>query len=93
MIASDGPKAMSIYKEHVADIDLVILDLVMPGMDGSQVYLNLKAINPKVKAFFCTGFVSNQLIASLLEEERLKAIAKPFRPDQFLQTVREVLEQ
>ena len=92
MIASDGTRAISIYTEHVAAIDLVILDLVMPGMDGSQVYLRLKSINPRVKAFFCTGFASNQFISSLLAEEQLRAISKPFRPDQFLQTVREVLE-
>jgi PAS domain S-box-containing protein len=93
LIASSGNQAIDIYQGHPGEIDLVILDLVMPGMDGTQVYLNLKALNPDIKAFFCTGFVSDDLISTLLQEEQLKAIAKPFRPDQFLQTVREVLGQ
>jgi CheY-like chemotaxis protein len=92
LIATNGNEAIDLYRTHHREIDLVVLDLVMPGMDGGQVYVALKAIDPSIKAFFCTGYVSDQLIASLLEEEKLRAIAKPFRPDQFLRTVREVIE-
>lgn len=91
-VASNGEEAIDLYKKNQDKIELVILDLVMPGMDGGQVYAALKALNPRIKAFFCTGFISDQIIASLLEEQKLTAISKPFRPDQFLRTVREVLE-
>ncbi len=91
LLANNGPEAIDLFRKRFREIDLVILDLVMPSMDGGQVYVALKAINPALKAFFCTGFVSDQLIASLLQEEKLQVVSKPFRPDQFLQTVREVI--
>jgi len=91
LLANNGPEAIDLYRKRFKEIDLVVLDLVMPAMDGGQVYVALKAINPSLKAFFCTGFVSDQLIASLLQEEKLQVVSKPFRPDQFLQTVREVI--
>jgi DNA-binding NarL/FixJ family response regulator len=70
----------------------VILDLVMPGMDGGQTYIELKKVNPYVKAFFCTGYMPDAVISALLEEEHLHAIQKPFNPDQFVQLVRDVLD-
>jgi PAS domain S-box-containing protein len=90
-IAANGFEAVEIYKEHHDAIDLVVLDLVMPGMDGGQTYTEMKKIDKRLKAFFCTGYISDQIIASLLEEEKLRAISKPFRPDDFLKTVREVM--
>ncbi|MGA9120012.1 MAG: response regulator [Bacteroidota bacterium] len=91
LLANNGMEAIELYRKKFEEIDLVILDLVMPSMDGGQVYVSLKAINPALKAFFCTGFVSDQLIASLLQEEKLQVVSKPFRPEQFLRTVQEVI--
>jgi len=91
LVATNGIEAIELYRKRYTEIDLVVLDLVMPGMDGGQVYVQMKSINPAVKAFFCTGYISDQVIASLLEEEKLRAISKPFRPDQFLAAVRELL--
>ncbi len=91
LVATNGREALDLYRTRAQEIDLVVLDLVMPGMDGGQVYVAMKAINPSIKAFFCTGYISDHIIAGLLEEEKLRAISKPFRPEQFLSTVREVM--
>jgi two-component system, cell cycle sensor histidine kinase and response regulator CckA len=92
LIASNGPEAIEIYRSHFAVIKVVILDLVMPGMDGGQTYLELKKINSEIKAFFCTGYMPDAVISALLEEEHLRAIQKPFNPDRFVQLVRDVLD-
>jgi two-component system cell cycle sensor histidine kinase/response regulator CckA len=93
LIASNGQDAIHLYRQRSAEIQLVILDLVMPGMDGGQTYLELRKINPDLKVFFCTGYMPDQVISALLEEERLKALQKPFNPENFVQMVRDVLDE
>ena len=65
----------------------------MPGMDGGQVYVELKKLNPGIKAFFCTGYMSDKVITDLLAEEDLRAIQKPVHPEVFIRTIREVLAE
>jgi len=91
--APNGQEALEIYRANREKIDIVVLDLVMPGMDGGQLYLELKRLNPQVKAFFCTGYMSDRVITDLLAEEDLKAIQKPVRPDVLIKTIREILDE
>ena len=91
MIATNGLEALEIYKEHHERIDLVVLDLVMPELDGGQTYAEMKKIDKGLKAFFCSGFISDQVFAGVLEDKKLHTIEKPFRPADFLKTVREVI--
>jgi len=91
MVAGDGVEAVELFRRHHDEIALVILDLLMPKLDGGQTYLELKKIKPTVKAFFCTGYTPQEIIGALLEEESLRALQKPFRPAEFVQTVRDVL--
>jgi CheY-like chemotaxis protein len=89
--AADGLEAVDIYRTKSKEISLVILDLVMPKMDGGQTFLEMKKINPKVKSIFCTGFASDAIITQLLAEENIPAVQKPFRQEEFLNTVQETL--
>jgi len=91
--APNGQAALEIYRAHREKIDIVVLDLVMPGMDGGQVYLELKKLNPQIKAFFCTGYMSDRDITDLLAEEDLRAIQKPVRPDVLIKTIRDILDE
>jgi DNA-binding response OmpR family regulator len=93
LLASNGEQAVQIFKEHPGAIDLVVLDLVMPGMDGGQTFLEMRRIRNDVRAFFCTGFASDQVISNLFEEEQLKAIKKPFKPMEFLAMVRQTIDE
>lgn len=92
LLAGDGQEAVDIFRSRAKEIDLVILDLVMPKLDGGQTYIEMKKINNGVRAFFCTGYTSNTVITSLLQEEKLQALQKPFRPTEFLGLVSEMLE-
>jgi len=91
--APNGQEALEIYRASREKIDIVVLDLVMPGMDGGQLYLELKKLNPQIKAFFCTGYMSDRVITDLLAEEDLKAIQKPVRPDVLIKTIRDILDE
>lgn len=91
LIASSGFQAIELLEQHKDDVSLVVLDLVMPVMDGGQTYLRMKKIKPDVNACFCTGYVTDSLITNLLAEEHLTAIQKPFKSDQFLKFVHTML--
>lgn len=92
LIAKDGIEAVELYRQRGREIALVILDFVMPRMDGGQTYKELKKINHHVKAFFCSGFTSDKSFTQLLEEEHLHAIKKPFHPTDFINMVQQTLK-
>lgn len=92
-IAVNGREAIDYYKDNTDSISLVILDVMLPEMDGRETYYELKKINDSVKVFFCTGFASLVEIQSLIEKENLHALQKPFSPKEFLTIVKEVLDQ
>lgn len=92
LLATNGEEALELFKGNAGGVDLVILDLVMPKMDGGQTFLEMKKIRNDIRVCFCTGYTSDQVITSLLEEENLKAIKKPFQAQEFLSMVRQVIE-
>ncbi|MCX7984314.1 MAG: PAS domain S-box protein [Bacteroidetes bacterium] len=91
LTASNGVEAVELYAKRWREIDLVILDLIMPLKDGGQTYLEMKEINPTLKAIFCSGYTSSKLITQLLEHEHLSAIQKPFKDEELLEMVFKVL--
>jgi len=93
LTASDGLEAVELYKKRHKEIAAVVLDLIMPKMDGGQTFLEMRKINPAVKAVFCTGYASDGVIAQLLIEENIPAIQKPFRSEELKKVVREVIER
>ena len=56
IISTNGPEAMDIYTAKKADIDLVILDMIMPGMGGGEIYDKVKEINPHAKVLLSSGY-------------------------------------
>ncbi|MCP5103530.1 MAG: PAS domain S-box protein [bacterium] len=78
LCAGDGSEAVTIYKEKKNEIDLVLLDMVMPIMAGKETYLELKKLNPKVKVLLVSGYSQNEKATEILEEGVLGFVQKPF---------------
>lgn len=79
MTAEDGAEALQRYRENAAEIDIVLLDVTMPNMNGIEVFERLKEINPGVRVVLMTGAVT-QIRPETAEDPALAAIlAKPFR--------------
>jgi two-component system, cell cycle sensor histidine kinase and response regulator CckA len=91
VIATSGQHAVDLYRSAWRDISLVILDFIMPDMNGAQVYSQLKAINPRLRTFFCTGYAEDEAIVAVLERNGLRAIEKPFKPVRLLKLIKELL--
>ncbi|WP_448567865.1 PAS domain S-box protein [Thalassotalea ganghwensis] len=80
--AADGEQALALYKTHTDEIDLVILDMIMPQMTGKQLYHQMKAINPNVKAVVSTGFAEEKEISEIKSAGVAAILKKPFKLDE-----------
>jgi signal transduction histidine kinase/ActR/RegA family two-component response regulator len=92
MLAQGGKKALKVFNEHKDEIDLVILDLIMPEMAGGEVYDRIKEINPKAKALLSSGYNKDGQAAKVLERGCSGFIQKPFGMKDLSETVRAVLD-
>ena len=87
----NGRKALAFYSKNWKKIDLVILDMIMPEMDGSDAFRAMKKINPNIKALLSTGFSLNTEVQAILDEGVLGFIQKPFMPNDLLNLIDKVM--
>ena len=76
--ACNGRQALDIYQEKGAEIDLVILDMIMPEMNGAEVFTELKKLNPKVKVLLASGYSVEGQAAKIMALGCNGFIQKPF---------------
>ena len=89
----DCLKAIRYFKQNQDDIDLVIIDMIMPGIDGAEVFSKLKKINPEVKAILSSGFILDERAQKLLKEGMKGFLQKPFIVTQLSRIVAKALKQ
>jgi len=89
--ASNGPEGIRIYKEKQDDIDIVILDMIMPEMTGSETFDELKNINPNLKVLLSSGYSLDGKAKKLLEQGCDGFIQKPFNINQLSQKLSVIL--
>jgi two-component system cell cycle sensor histidine kinase/response regulator CckA len=89
--ASDGLQACEYYEEHQRDVDLVIVDMIMPKVGGAECFRNLKRINPEVRAVLSTGYSLNDTAQQLLDEGMVGFIQKPYQLSQLSEVMAKAL--
>jgi len=90
---SDGESALNLYQEKKDEIDLVILDLIMPVMGGKKCLEWLLQINPNVKVIISSGYSPEETVKEVLEKGAKNFVNKPFNMKEMLQVVRKVLDE
>jgi nitrogen-specific signal transduction histidine kinase/CheY-like chemotaxis protein len=85
--ACDGREGVDCYRRFGKDIDLVIVDMIMPNLDGRECFRQIKAINPEVRAILSTGFSLDGAVQEILNEGIACFIQKPYRLEQLSRTV------
>lgn len=90
--AMDGSEAVERFKENPIGINLVILDVLMPKMNGKEVYEEIKRINPDIKVIFMSGYTREIINQQDVLEQHLEFLPKPLNPRQLLVRVRNVLD-
>ncbi len=89
--ASDGEEALRVFEANRGQVNIMLLDLVMPRLGGLEVYARLKSKEPDVKFLLMSGY-SPELVKGIIEAG-LDFLAKPFSPIALARRVREVLDR
>jgi len=93
LMAPDSETALRIYERERARIDLVILDLIMPGMGGSRCLEGLMRINPRVKVIVASGYSPDGYPQEFLDVGAREFLRKPYEMMELLRRVRDVLDE
>lgn len=91
--ARDGAEAVEIFKESAKDIDLVVLDLLMPKMGGSQCLDELLQIDPEAKVLISSGYLIDQHTTMALKRKAKGIVKKPLKVSELLRAVRSILDE
>jgi len=91
ILAENGQDAVEIYRANPGQIDLVIMDMIMPKMGGHSAFYQLRAIDPKARILLSSGYVSEDEVADLLKQGAAGFLAKPHRIATLAQELRRIL--
>lgn len=90
--AENGEDALEKFKKRQNQIDLLVLDVIMPKKNGKEVYDEIRKHKPDMKALFMSGYTANIIHSKGILKTGIKLITKPFTPSSLLQKVRSVLD-
>jgi PAS domain S-box-containing protein len=93
ILAEDGKEAVRKFTENKDNIQLVMLDMIMPKMGGKEVYDEIKTISPDVKTLFSSGYTADRIDKDSMLKEGFDFIMKPASPKDLLKKIREVLDK
>jgi CheY-like chemotaxis protein len=90
LAAATGAEALELLEAHVGNVDLLLTDMLMPGMSGSDLYRAVSAGHPSVRVLFTSGYTNEP--QEVLDDPGVAFIGKPFTTNALAAKVREVLE-
>jgi len=78
LTAEDGKQAVTLYEKHLAEIDLVLLDLTMPHMNGEEAYRAMRALDPDVKVVLASGYSESDIASRFAGKGLVGCLQKPY---------------
>ncbi|HEX6240946.1 MAG TPA: ATP-binding protein, partial [Polyangiales bacterium] len=90
LAAADGREAVRILSENLEAVDLVVLDVVMPELNGPEAWARMHAMRPDLRVLFVSGYADNRCRELLPVDAEV--LEKPFRAQELLQRIRRVLD-
>ena len=88
---ANGAEALEHYREHAGDVAMVLLDLVMPVMDGTTCFHEIRKIDPAARVVLVTGYSLSEATQSLLDAGALELLRKPFDTRALVRTVERLI--
>lgn len=90
--AIDAETGIELFKKNIDRIELLLTDVVMPGMNGRELANRLLSLSPRLKLIFMSGYTENPVVREGFADPRLVYLQKPFTVDMLTRKVKEVLE-
>jgi CheY-like chemotaxis protein len=92
LVAENGQQVEKICEQHGSDIDLLLTDVVMPGINGREVAMRVSAHWPHIKVLYMSGYTENAIVHHGVLDTDTFFLAKPFTPTVLASKMREVLD-
>ena len=93
IIVSTGEEAIEVFRARHGEIDCVILDMVLPNMNGDEVFAEMRQIRPDVRVILCTGYSIKPAIEEMVKQGVAGVIRKPFQIEELSASIRSVLDR
>ncbi|SEM01949.1 PAS domain S-box-containing protein [Syntrophus gentianae] len=93
LAAVDGEDALRLYREHGQEVDLLLLDVIMPKKGGRGVYNEIRAVHPGIRCLFMSGYSEDAVHTNFILDHGLKLIQKPFKSMDLLRMLRQELDR
>ena len=91
--AEDGESALEVAREHKGDLQLLVTDVVMPGMNGKELADRLTAERSDLRVLYISGYAEHAVVRQGVLVEGIAFLSKPFDLSELARTVREVLDK
>jgi two-component system cell cycle sensor histidine kinase/response regulator CckA len=92
LTVADGQQAIEAFRNNRTGINLLLLDIVMPKVNGSEVYAQISLDRGDLPVIFATGYSADSALLGTLRERGLPMLQKPYSPHDLARKVREVLD-
>ncbi len=89
--AADGTEAIEVFRTHATEISIVLLDLAMPGRNGTEVLAELRAMSPRLPVILCSGYSEQEVELRLDDRQCTAFLQKPFAHTDLLREMRRVI--
>ena len=92
LTAADGQEAIEVFREHTDEISVVLLDLIMPRMNGEKAFHELRRIKSDIDIILCSGYNQQEALGEFTDKGLAGFIKKPFEFEELIQKLRAILE-
>ncbi len=92
LTADDGENAIKTFQRSKQPVDLLLLDVVSPGLCGPMVADRIAELQPGMRVLFMSGYENSNVVRRYVVDQGFALLTKPFTADQLVQKIRELLE-
>ena len=90
--ASNGLEALELFEKRHKDIDLVIMDMIMPQMNGRETFIKMKEIDGNAKIIIASGFTKDESLDELITAGLIGILNKPYRDYELSKLIKDALD-